>query len=278
MIDIPFKSPDKDTDFSKIDKTKYNWDLVINGKPYDIWRLDGFIHLIGGKYGNNDLWCCPADEEPSFENLIGFDGEAPTWGIQASKGNYVKTKWGDTECRGGGGWTITRNGVPFYEGGCRDLEYGLSKAQAELVKIQEHPIGFGMRDWEDELVGRHIYYHEQPAIITSVIGDGQLCAMIAPDKQFTEWFKPHCWYSESDGDFGWDEEWQSMGAIKDDLLILHIWWFRDPGKCSKSAICWKPPKSPQTAEANDIVLSEDAIASARLRESVTARALSRRVA
>ena len=36
----------------------------------------------GGKYGNNDLWAYPRYEEPTYKNLIQFDGDPVCWGIK----------------------------------------------------------------------------------------------------------------------------------------------------------------------------------------------------
>lgn len=58
---------DRDTDISKLKMRQMDWDTVINKKPYFVVLIEGYIHTIGGKYGNNNLWAYPRNEKPSLE-------------------------------------------------------------------------------------------------------------------------------------------------------------------------------------------------------------------
>ena len=78
---------EKDTILPKL--RPYDWDVYINDKPYYVVRIEGFVHTIGGKYGENDLWAYPRDEEPTYENLIEFNCDNPvSWGIEYKPRNY----------------------------------------------------------------------------------------------------------------------------------------------------------------------------------------------
>ena len=66
---------EKDTILPKL--YPYDWDVYINDKPYYVVRIEGFVHTIGGKYGENDLWAYPRDEEPTYKNLIEFNCDNP---------------------------------------------------------------------------------------------------------------------------------------------------------------------------------------------------------
>ena len=33
----------------------YDWDVLIDGRPYFVVRMEGYVHSIGGRWGNNDL-------------------------------------------------------------------------------------------------------------------------------------------------------------------------------------------------------------------------------
>ena len=104
---------DRDTDISKLKIHKMYWDTVINGEPYFVVLIEGYIHTIGGKYGNNNLWAYPRNEKPSFKNLIQFDGEPVCLGINYAPYNHARYRHGEFEARTIGNVFITRNGEKF---------------------------------------------------------------------------------------------------------------------------------------------------------------------
>lgn len=206
MSDI--NSIDKDTDLSSL--SLFDWDCNIHGEKYNVCRFPGHYHCLGGRYGNNDLYCFPRGEEPSYINLTEFDGVAPRWGIVAREVNLFKTKWGETEVRSDISVVITRNDEDFYSFGCRDLSYGLAKAQVLLTNIQEHPLNFHMTNFDTEMIGRKIMFRDEPAYIERYI-HGQCCVIIKPREgaDLTKFNR--------DGD---------VFYVKDDCLESgFIWWF-----------------------------------------------------
>lgn len=47
---------EKDTDIKSLEMTRYNWDVLINGRPYYVVKIKGYVHTIIGIYnGQNDL-------------------------------------------------------------------------------------------------------------------------------------------------------------------------------------------------------------------------------
>ena len=87
-----FKHVTKETDLSII-KHPLPWDVVIHGRPYYVVKLDGYVHTIGGRWGDNDYWAYPRDEEPSYENLVEFEADDPVcWGITYQPHLYMKSK------------------------------------------------------------------------------------------------------------------------------------------------------------------------------------------
>ncbi len=216
----------KDTDFSELDIRKIGWDLEFDDKPYDIYGISNYCHTIGGKYGNNEYWCCPAGEKPCYDNLMGFNGQAPIWGIEYKQKNSYRNKWGETSVQFRGTCIITRNGKPFYGFGARDMSYGLAKAQALLVEIQEHSIQFHNRNWKDEVIGRKIYYRNQQAIITEIYDDGEgiICVRIVPDKEYIDVLEKPI-HMTDDHELEWYEESYKHG-VKDDILTKEIYWYR----------------------------------------------------
>ena len=49
-----------------------DWDVVINGIPHYVVRIEGYVHTIGGRYGENDLWAYPRDKAPTYDTLVEF--------------------------------------------------------------------------------------------------------------------------------------------------------------------------------------------------------------
>lgn len=73
MADI--KLIEKDTNISELKMSKMHWDVMLHGKPYQVVKIKGYVHTIGGRRGENDLWMYPRDESPTYENLIEFQCE-----------------------------------------------------------------------------------------------------------------------------------------------------------------------------------------------------------
>lgn len=220
LTDINLIKPN--TDLSKL--YLMDWDLELYGKPWNVYRLEDHCHCIGGRYGDNNIWCCPANEKPTYNNLVGFNGKAPAWGITFSDSNYLKHKWGDSTVEGSGGCYITRNGKNFYHVSGRDVDYCLAKAQYFLVQLQEHAINFHSRKWKKELINRKVYYKNSPAIITMVFEeDGHF--FIEPDKKLIQIFpREEFFHGNEEDECGWYEEWKD--GIKCDYLDQNINWFR----------------------------------------------------
>ena len=203
-----------------IPKTKpLDWDLEIKGIPYYVVRLEGFVHTIGGHWGENNLWAYPRDEEPCYENLIEFNSNsAVLWGIEYKPTHYIKSKWGEIEVRRGSCLRITRNGKLFDELNCNEIYYGIDKARVRISDYNEHPLELNTIDFDKKMEGRKIWWRSQPAKIESFIW-GQACVIIVPDG--IEKF-------ETPPEFR-DDDWMDdeNDYIKTHILDEHIWWFRD---------------------------------------------------
>ena len=217
----------KDTQFSELEIRKIDWDLEFDGNPYDIYAIEGHCHTIGGKYGNNDYYCCYEGDEPCYDNLVAFNGSAPIWGIEYKQKNSYRNKWGETSIQFHGTCTITRNGKAFYSIGARDMEYGLAKAQVLLTEIHEHPIAFHYRNWREEVINREIYYCNQPAIITEIYEslEGEICVKIVPDKKHIESLSKPPWMKEDHEIEYYEEAYKDW--VKDDILTNNIYWYRE---------------------------------------------------
>lgn len=164
---MEFKEITRDSDVSHA-RLQTQFDLVMYGKEYDVYEIDGYMHTSGGDYGENCLYACPTGEEPSYQNLIEFNGIAPTWGVFFESTNYVNKG----EVLSGGVCWITRNGEKFYNVGGRTMDYALAKAQYFLVRLfEEHPLSFHYRDWKERAKGTTFYYEGNKYIITDFDSD-----------------------------------------------------------------------------------------------------------
>ena len=196
-----------------------DWDLEIQGRPYYVVRLKGFVHTIGGHWGENNLWAYPRDEEPCYENLIQFDTNSPVlWGIEYKPSHYIKCKWGESEIRRGSSLIITRNGKPFDEIRCGGINYGIDKARVRISDYGDHPLNLDTIDFDKKMKGRKIWWRSQPAKIERFVW-GQACVIIVPDGAETfeipPEFRKDTWANEENE------------YIKAHILDEHIWWFRD---------------------------------------------------
>lgn len=163
-----------------------DWDVVINGIPHYVVRIEGYVHTIGGRYGENDLWAYPRDKAPTYDTLVEFGCDNPVaWGIRYEPKNYTKTKWDETEARSSGGVAITRNGEIFCHvtGG---MNYGIDQARVMIARFNEHPLELNSINFDKKAIGRKVWWRSEPAIVTSYI-HGQACVILEPDgiAQFT---------------------------------------------------------------------------------------------
>lgn len=203
----------KTKDIEKLKMKPMNWDIVINGVPYYACFIEGYVHSIGGGWGENNIWCYPRDEKPSFDNLIEYQGKSPVnWGIKYEPTLTLKTKWGETRAQTNNSVIVTRNGKDFYY--C----YSIAQAQVILEEIDEHPLNLNEIDFDKKAIGRKIWWRSQPAVIKRFIwGSGTIAFEPEGDKNF-----------EIPKEFG-NEQFYYEGerTITTSIFDKHIWWFRD---------------------------------------------------
>lgn len=206
---------DKYTDISKLKMSKYNWDVVVNGVPYQVVRIERYVHSIGGKHSENDLWMYPLSQEPSYKNLVEYncDGCGVCWGIRFEPHNYKRTKYDETECFTTRGAMITRNGEDFYFCNC-----GIDEARYLIPLLSEHPLNLNERDFDSNMIGRKIWWRSEPAIIKRYV-KGQAAVIIEPDG--INKFTTPAEFADEGSEY-YDENW-----TKTDIFDKHIWWFRD---------------------------------------------------
>lgn len=207
-------------DFPDLKYRKMDWDVEIKGIPFQVIRVKGFVHTIGGHldWGDgNDFWAYPLNEEMTFDNLVEFNGEpGACWGIEYSTTNYSRAKWGEAEILRGRKLIITRNGKPFYDG---MMTFHQAIAYVKDGLLDEHPLDLNSRGFDEKCIGRKVWWRSQPAVITSYI-NGQACVILEPDG--IDQFSVPEEYKENDM---FDDE--NRKEIKTSIFDEHIWWFRD---------------------------------------------------
>jgi len=204
----------KETDIAKLKITRLSWDVWFKDIPYYVVRIEGYVHSIGGRWGDNNYWMHPRNEEPSYDNLIEFYGEGGAlWGIEQKPHHYIGTKCGEIGCFTSNAITITRNGKPFY------VTHGIHHALDLINKINEHALNFNEIDYDKKMIGKKVWWRSEPAVITSWIGNGQACVILEPDG-INEFTVP-AEFAEEDPDYYCDE------CVKTSVFDEHIWWFRE---------------------------------------------------
>jgi len=213
LDDIDIRLIDKDTDLSATNFWHLDWDVVVNDKPYYVVRIPGYVHTIGGKWGINDYWAYPRDEDPTVENLIEYNGDCGAcWGFRFEPRNYIRSKWGETEACSLAPVTITRNGKDFYK------TYGIDNARVLIEELNEHPLCFNEIDFDKKMIGRKVWWRSEPAVITKWIA-GQACVILEPDGIDNFTVPP---------EFGKDDPmYYEDGDVKTTVFDEHVWWFRD---------------------------------------------------
>ena len=194
-----------------------DWDVEIDERPYQVIKVPGFAHCLGGHldFGNgNCFWAYPLNEQLTIHNLVEFDGEpGATWGIEYATIHGFSSKWGELEMYRRIHTIITRNGKPFY-----DDVLSLHKAIYLLEEgpIREHPLELNTRDYDKKCIGRKVWWRSEPGIITWCHG-GRVG--ISPDgmEAFSvpKEFEKEPLYEERES------------GITTSIFDKHIWWFRE---------------------------------------------------
>jgi hypothetical protein len=110
--------------------------------------------------------------------IEGFDGHRLLHEITFRDYNYLKeSELSGNEVRKGGECVIRINGHIVQTFFYRNIERALHKAAHVLDEIADHPIRLWSEQELNTLVGRKIYYRDQPAIVVEYIAE-QSCVII----------------------------------------------------------------------------------------------------
>ena len=168
----------EDTDVGALNMELKNWDVEINGVPYQVVRIKGHVHSISGRSGACDLWAYPRSESPTTKNLVKFNVYNPvSWGIVCKPKNYLCHN--DGEACSSNSVIVTRNGEKFYTCSAKGMNAGIDEARIAISAFIRHPLGLNNFDYEEKMKGRVVYYRGVKAVITKFLKE-QACVMVAP--------------------------------------------------------------------------------------------------
>lgn len=149
----------------------------------------------------------------------GFNGHRVQVAIDLRTSNYLKTSGlSGNEIRKGGRCVVSMGlcepPVPVYEFSFRDVQRALRRAQEVVEALQDHPIQWFREKDRSEVVGRPVWWRDQPAIVSNYFAD-QGCVVLTPDG--VDGFLPPGWSEPGD---------EHEPDVKVDVLNDGIYWFR----------------------------------------------------
>jgi len=208
-------------DQNSVQYVKLDWDVVVDDVEYDVVCIENLKHHITNTFvGRDDLWMYPRNEEISADNIIPYVGVygGVTWGIvEDIKQSLVDFSDENGEvvgkaCVASNNVYITRNGLYF----CSVSD----KTTAEWTKdeLQYHPLNLFRHNYLDNIVGRKIYWNDQPAVIKSF--DGMRVLLVPEDK---EQFDVPMYIKMNDS----DKEEVDHSTIVTDIFDNYIIWNRE---------------------------------------------------
>lgn len=189
----------------KPELSRYDWDIVINDVPYYAYYAINYFDE-----GYNGVYICPRNETPTKDNLIPFRVESPvSWNIIDNSHIYINEYSAYTV----DDYIITRNNKAFTH------YYDLIDALRFIRDVGEHPMNLNDIDFDKKVVGRKIWWRDEPAVITGFnwsIGT----VSFKPDgiDRFTT-------PKEFEDDV--IEYYEDMDSIHTDIWDKHIGWFRE---------------------------------------------------
>ncbi len=203
--------------------TDVKWGVgnATDAKAFDTIELHGRAYeLIFGEHPHsrrdNNVYA-----RSPFGQIESFDGHRLCWRVEVEERNYLKeSELSGDEIRKGGSYKLFVDGECIYEGFCRSVEYGMKAASRAMDALGEVCGGDWLRaKTRDTMIGRPIFYHGVPAVITRLIVD-QGCVVIEAAEGHT--LRPPAHADDP-------EDWllDHRDGVKDEVTSPHIWWWRE---------------------------------------------------
>lgn len=188
------------------------------GEPFDLFYGE---HPHGRR--DNDLYALlrfgdgPMDADE--RSAVAFSGHRVRTEIEIVEFNYMKSSGltGD-EIKKGCHLRVKLDGDLTYTKFFREARSAAIWWAANDHQIFEHPVWLARRGERDKLIGRAVYFRDQPGVVTHYFPDRGTVA-IAYDGE-GEGFKTPGHRSLSDVE-------EIDESVTEDILDPSIWWFRD---------------------------------------------------
>lgn len=173
-------------------KCRKAFPLMIDGKEYQVWSIDGLEHEDGKMNGTPDTWWLDYSDDENERELVPYVDKMIhriCWDVNYRQSNVSKFKWNEWRFTSSGVCTISANGKEVYKFYSHDLGYALAKAQTTIATISEHPYNF-INPSEEK--GRRIWYYGIPATIEPsdyYPGEISVCPDYSTGIKENEWWK-----------------------------------------------------------------------------------------
>jgi len=167
----------------------------------------------------------------------------PLWGLRVEQDtDFNWANWKHDDYVGG----CTRIEITLYGkvvrrmGGYNNLFRSVAVAEAKILEMQEHQFDFAD---PDSMIGRRVWYYDQPAIIVGheVPEDRMILKYDGPPQVIPGFgdeprlgFNMLSAWKMTDKDH-LPDSWHGSEVVHDSIFNEHMWWFRDEGQ-----VC--PPK------------------------------------
>ena len=208
--------------------TKFDWDVQIGGKEYDVYLMSKCYHCQGGT-GDNNIWVIRTNHELKAENFEPFNIRQNDWlwGIEITP----ELRFAKHGVRTFYKSFVTRLGEKFYEVSGGDFDYLYNKCRSVIYELNDNiPINFYSKKWKQELFESKILYRRKPALITNYY---QGNVTIEPDREaWSEYLTFEDKKNILDDEKiefpreSWNYEDEDMTNILTDILDPNIKWFR----------------------------------------------------
>lgn len=155
--------------------------------------------------------------------IVPFDGHRRLIDVELKSSNYLKdSEWSGDEIRKSVTASIIVDGVKLVEVFGREVVDTLRRVERAIEKYSEHESNWFSKKAREQMVGRKIYYYNQPATIIRLIED-QNAIIIETGPDFIAPVR-----GDDEDDFDSWEDWRVNGhyEVKEDVLSPHIWWWR----------------------------------------------------
>lgn len=189
-------------------------------KAFDTVKVDGRTYeLFFGEHPHSrqDNSVYARGEDGGIE---AFDGHRLCWRVEVEESNYLKeSEYSGDQIRKSGVYRIFVDGECIYEGFCRSVSSGMKLAERMMELMSEVCSGDWLRTkTRASMLGRKIFYHGVPAVITRLFVDQG--AVIIEAAEGHRLMPPP--YVDDPQDWAID----NSDGVKDVVTSPHIWWWR----------------------------------------------------